>query len=599
MFDPSTKDRIRRRLALLYADRADECLDHLEVLAERYAPALAAAFPSHAQTTTWDQRDTVLITYGDQVQRDGLSPLRAQREFLADAGLKDLLRTVHILPFFPYSSDDGFSVIDYRQVDPAVGDWSDVVALGEDYRLMFDLVLNHVSRASHWFFDFTAGKHPYTEFFIDVDPQTDLSMVTRPRSHPLLAPVETSWGTRHLWATFSHDQLDLNFAEPDVLLEMFDILLFYLQQGARIVRLDAIAYLWKEIGTSCIHRPQTHAVVKLIRDLVDVVAPGCILLTETNVPHAENYSYFGDGDEAQMVYQFSLAPLLLEAILSGDATLLAGWLRDLEPTPPGTTVLNFTASHDGIGVRPLEGIMPPERFERLLVAVKDRNGRVSMKRNPDGSESPYELNITYFSALQPDEYNPDKAEHVQRHVDRFLASQAIMLSLKGIPGIYFHSLMGTPNDLGGVQQTGRARSINRRKFQRTELDALLSPVYPASISTNATARGAIVGGESVGAQAKVLDGFRHLLAVRISQPAFHPDGAQEVVELGDPALLGILRTSPDGQHRVLVTANLGPQLRNIDMLATVGCEAVGDLLDVETPIEPVTLRPYQVAWLTL
>ena len=284
---------------------------------------------------------------------------------------------------------------------------------------MFDAVINHISAHSAWFQAFKAGDPAYREFFITVDPAADLSCVVRPRTLPLLTPVETSRGTRHVWTTFSDDQIDLNYAEPAVLVEMIDILLFYLSQGARIVRLDAIAYLWKRLGTSCVHLDETHAVVKILRDLVEVLAPGAILLTETNVPHEENFSYFGDGDEARMVYQFSLAPLLLEAILTGDSRLLADWLAALEPTPPGTTTLNFTASHDGIGVRPLEGLMPIDRFERLLAAVERRGGRVSMKRNPDGADSPYELNITYFSAMdEPDE--PDATQRESTQIARFL-----------------------------------------------------------------------------------------------------------------------------------------------------------------------------------
>ena len=565
--DRSLEDRIRRRLERLYGRRAGECLKRLLARAGQVAPEV----PKHRKTG-WDQRDVVLITYGNQVRRPGVAPLACLGEFLTTGGLDRLVSAVHLLPFFPYSSDDGFSVVDYRAVDPALGDWSDVEALGQHFDLVFDLVVNHCSRHSRWFREYTAGNPPYTSYFIEVDPAADLSTVTRPRSHPLLTPVETSGGLRHVWTTFSDDQIDLDFAEPEVLLEMIDVLLFYLRRGARILRLDAIAYLWKELGTPCIHLPQTHTVVKLLRDLVDAMAPGTILLTETNVPHEENQSYFGDGDEAQMVYQFSLPPLLLEALLSGNAELLVRWLGELEPTPPGTTVLNFTASHDGIGVRPLEGIMPPERFRRMLRAVEERGGHVSMKRNADGTQSPYELNITYFSALA-DPSQTDPAMHVRR----FLAGQALMLALRGIPGIYFHSLVGTPNDAEGVGQTGRVRSINRKKFELTELQAVLDT--PGS------------------APAVVFDGYRRLLQVRVAQPAFHPDAAQEVVQLDNPALVGFLRTSLDGCQRILVLGNVSSQSQSVDVAALTGPAPGSDLLGRCEPGNPVRLEPYQVAWL--
>jgi len=517
----------------------------------------------------------VLITYGDQVRREGISPLACLGEFLHAAGLEPLINTIHFLPFLPYSSDDGFSVIDYEVIDPALGDWTDVGRLGERFRLMFDLVINHVSRQSRWFADYVAGREPFTRYFIEADPADDTSMVTRPRSLPLLTPVETTRGPRHVWTTFSDDQIDLNFAEPDVLVAMLEVLLFYLKQGARIVRLDAIAYLWKELGTSCIHLRQTHVVVKLMRVLVDAVAPGTVLLTETNVPHEENVSYFGDGDEARMIYQFSLAPLLLDALTTGDASILAGWLADLEPPPPGCTVLNFTASHDGIGVRPMEGIVPPERRDRLVEWVRSRGGAVSTKDNPDGSRSVYELNVTYFDALG-DARDPDD----EMQVRRFLASQALMLSLRGIPGVYFHSLVGTPNDTAGVARTGRARSINRRKFELAELSGLLE--HPDS------------------PQSRVLRHYRRLLAIRMAQPAFHPDAPQDVIETGDPSLLGLVRGGGQGQPRILVLANVGREPKSIDPAARFGGSVGADLLGdgwSATSGTPLLLAPYQVAWL--
>ncbi len=566
----TTRTEMEQLLAPLYPGREAEVADSIAELADHYAD-----LPVRSAPGLWNEQDAVLITYGDQVRREGQSPLSAQQEFLIDAGLDRALSTVHFLPFCPYSSDDGFSVIDYRQIDPNLGDWDDVENYREQFDLMFDLVLNHCSQHSQWFQDYLAGTSPYDGYFIEADPADDLSGVTRPRSLPLLTKFETSRGDKHIWTTFSDDQVDLNFANPAVLREMLDVLLFYIQRGARIIRLDAIAYLWKTIGASCIHLPQTHAVVKLMRTLVDELAPGTILLTETNVPHQENVSYFGDGDEAQMVYQFSLSPLLLDAFLTGDAGTLMRWLTDLEPPRPGTTYFNFTASHDGIGVRPLEGIVPPERVQSLVEAVEQRGGRVSTKRNPDGSDSPYELNITYFSALgEPDGLDPEL------HARKFLASQAIMLSLQGIPGIYFHSIVGTANDQAGVEQTGRARSINRRKFDRQELDDILA--------------------NENSAQRQVFDGYRRMLLMRIAQPAFHPDASQQVVDVGHSAVVAYVRRSGDPEQTVLVLANVSGETCQVD-LSSLDFQPTTDLLNAEAEFAgggPVTLAPFQACWLT-
>ncbi|MEM8679459.1 MAG: alpha-amylase family glycosyl hydrolase, partial [Planctomycetota bacterium] len=381
-----------------------------------------------------DQTSAMLITYADQVSAPGQGALTSLEQFLNETGLSRSLSHIHFLPFFPYSSDDGFSVIDFRQLDAVHGNWEDVRRLAEQYGLMFDLVLNHVSSQSDWFQDYLQGQSPCDKYFIEVDPQTDVSQVTRPRALPLLTAVDTSRGRRYVWTTFSADQIDLNYANPSVLIEMIDVLLFFVSQGAQLIRLDAIAYLWKTPGTSCIHLPETHEVVKLLRDVLEAVPTDVRLITETNVPHAENVSYFGEGDEAHLVYQFSLPPLLLEAMLSQDASALEAWMSNLAPPPAGCTFFNFTASHDGIGVRPLEGLVSASRLQNLVEAVRARGGRVGMKTNPDGTESPYELNITYFSALA------DPQDSLQ--VRRFLTTQAVMLGLQGLPGIYFHSLVG-------------------------------------------------------------------------------------------------------------------------------------------------------------
>jgi glycosidase len=568
VFPAQVADRLSARLRDLYGEQANQCLQEIEAVTRKYDRGSA-----DVDGPRWSERDIVLITYGDQVQSPEMTSLQALREFLSSAGLFELINTVHILPFSPYSSDDGFSVIDYRQVDPDLGTWQDVRDLSEQVSLMFDLVLNHCSQHSEWFQGYLRGEVPYDQFFLEVDPATDLSAVTRPRSLPLLTPYETADGTRHVWTTFSDDQVDVNFGEPKVLVEFIDILLSYVSRGARVIRLDAIAYLWKQIGTNCIHLPQTHQVVKILRDVLDAVAPEVLLLTETNVPHSENVSYFGDGDEAHLVYQFSLPPLLLDAFLSHDASALSQWLANLETTPPGTSFFNFTASHDGVGVRPLEGIVSEKRIDRLVEAVKQRGGHVAMKQNPDGSQSPYELNIAYVDALgEPGGMDP------QLHARRFLSSQAIMLSLPGIPGIYFHSLLGTTNDHAGVKASGIARRINRRKFQLDEAMELIDDT--GSLSTT------------------VFQGYKRLLQARISTPAFHPDGACELIDLGDPALFSIVRTSPDRQQQVQLVVNFSDQRRELSR-SKLSLSCTHDLLsEAEVSGDSIVIEPYAALWLT-
>lgn len=522
----------------------------------------------------WTERDVVLITYADQVRSDGVAPLQAQYDFLLDHQLQDLIQCVHLLPFCPYTSDDGFSVVDYMAVDPDSGDWDDIANLGDAFDLMFDLVLNHSSQKHEWFQGYLNGDPEFADFYIDQDPSSDLSQVVRPRSLPLLTEFESSEGKKNVWTTFSADQVDLNYANPRVMLAMLETLVRYAQRGARIIRLDAIAFLWKEVGTSCIHLPQTHAAVQLMRHVMDRVVPGTLILTETNVPHAENISYFGDGDnEAHMVYQFSLPPLLLDAIHSGETLALKNWLGSLDPPSNQTSFFNFTASHDGVGVRPLEGIVPDERVQQLADIVRKHGGRVNTRSKPDGTDSPYELNITYLEAVA-DSSSVSPADHARR----FLATQAIMLAMQGMPAVYFHSLVGSPNDQEGVESSGQNRRINRHKYERGDLETALADPH--------------------GLQSRVFHGYQRLLAVRIEQPAFHPMAAQTVLDVPTDGIVGFTRTSESGES-LAVLANLTDQPRSIDR-KLVEPELLYDELAEERLWKdaPIPMRPFQVRWLT-
>jgi sucrose phosphorylase len=535
----ATVARLRAHLHAIYPqDQADATLGRLSAMIESFRrthPALLAG----AEGGRVSERDALLITYGDQLHEPGRAPLQSLYELLAErAG--DVLTGVHILPFYPYTSDDGFSVVDYMAVDPALGTWEDVARFQGRFRMMYDAVINHISASSEWFKGFLAGDERYREYFIVVDPATDLSQVTRPRALPLLTPFETPRGTEHVWTTFSADQIDLNYANPDVLLDMTAVLLHYVDQGAQLIRMDAIAYLWKQIGTRCIHLPQTHEAVKLWRTVLDATAPRTLIISETNVPHAENISYFGDGgDEAQLVYQFPLAPLTLHAFHTQDARYLTQWAAGLQPPSESTTFFNFLASHDGIGVRPAEGILPPADVQKLVDLATAHGGNVSYKDNPDGTRSPYELNINYFDALS----DPAAAEPLEAQVSRFMAAQAILLSLQGVPGIYVHSMFGSRNWREGVAETGRFRTINRQKWGRAAFEAELD--------------------EQGGLRQRVFGRYRALLKARTAEPAFHPGGAQRVLAL-HPALFAFVRSAPDGSSHALCIHNVSAEAVQLD-----------------------------------
>lgn len=567
-------ERIRTLLAKLYGEEVSATLsERLARLAGQYRSRRA-----QSEATALSERDAILIAYPDQVQETDRAPLQTLTEFCMNH-LQDAVSGIHILPFYPWSSDDGFSVIDYREVDPRYGSWDDIRALGAHFDLMFDAVINHISVQSAWFQGFLKGEQAYQAYFIRVEGNPDLSLVVRPRTLPLLTTFETDRGYQNIWTTFSADQVDLNYRNPEVLLEIVAILLFYVEQGARFIRLDAIAYLWKEIGTTSIHLPQTHWLIQLVRAALDEAAPEVLLITETNVPHQDNISYFGDGTrEAQLVYNFSLPPLVLHAFQTGSAETLSRWAETLSLPSGNVTFFNFLASHDGIGLNPLRDLLPDAEVDAVVNRVLAHGGLVSFKSEPDGTQLPYELNINYFDALN----DPSGGDPPETQVDRFITAHAILLSVVGLPGLYFHSLVGSRGWPEGVQETGRNRTINRRKFNRIDLETRL---------LDAGAR-----------ESEVFRRLKHLLRVRSTQPAFHPHGSQQVLSLG-PNIFALWRSAPGASDFVLCLHNVSGYARELDPGDIAGFDRLavrpGDLISGKLipPDQPFTLQPYQTLWI--
>ena len=582
---------LQDQLDFLYGNQSEEISNKIIELIDEFRARNPGTHPGPFQLS---EKDTILITYGDQFQSPNQGHLRSLADFL-NQYIGDAITWVHLLPFYPYSSDDGFSVIDHRQVDPKLGSWADILKLSEKYRLMFDAVINHISKESGWFKAFQRGEIPYNKYFIEIDPGIDLSSIFRPRTLPLIHPVDTSSGEKYVWTTFSEDQIDLDFSNPEVLLEIIDLLLFYVENGASLIRLDAVGYIWKDVSTSSLNLPQAHSVVKILRAVLNLAAPHAGTITETNVPHEENIKYFGEpastqlihkknqsGDEAQMVYQFSLAPLILHTFQTQDATVLTNWIRTLSTPYLDSAFFNFIASHDGIGVMPAKGLLTSQQIQILVEKTLAHGGEVSYKTNADGSESVYELNITLYDAL-----NDPADNNVEVGIKRFLASQAIMLSLAGVPGIYVHSLFGSRNCHAFKEKTGRARSLNREKYNLDDMQKKMDD--PGSV------------------QYRVLNQYRHLLEIRKKQSAFHPVANQSIV--GDnKRVFTLLRTNEEQQSTMLCLVNISEHKQQIDLdLNPLGIDHPGTVHDLVSG-EFVTINnghlqqildAYQVQWIPL
>ena len=532
--------------------------------------------PREPSSTLWGERDSVVITYGDTLRDGRRPPLEVLHEFLKD-NLTDAITGVHILPFCPFSSDDGFAVVDYTKVNAMLGGWPQIEAISSDFKLMADLVLNHASSHCAWFSQFRAGQAPGRDYFVTADPQSDLSKVVRPRPSELLKPVETPEGLKHVWCTFGHDQVDMNFANPEVLLEFVRILRLYINKGVRIVRLDAVAFLWKEANTSCLHLPQTHELIRLLRTLVNFTSEDVVLITETNVPNEENLTYFGNQNEAHAIYNFSLPPLMIHGLLAGTSDHLKSWMMRMPPAPEGCTYLNFIAGHDGIGMRPTDGLLEEDERNKMIEAITSFGGLVSTRLGRKGNVRPYELNISLFDALKGTLDGPDDLQ-----IERFLCSQSIMMALEGVPAFYIHSLLATPNDYELREKRNHNRSINRHSWDYDEVQSLLADPDTTH---------AIVFKELI-----------RQIRIRAEQSAFHPNATQFTLHLGSD-LLGFWRQSRDRRQSIFVIANMtaSEKIVSLNDLNLISGETWTDLLtdwSVSSLYEDVHLKPYQCLWIT-
>lgn len=580
------REKVILHLSTIYAeielDREYETLADEIITTMRLNSSNVGQLSAH--TNLWTEEDIVLITYGDSViettddmvDSSNNPPLETLKVFL-DKYCAKAVNHVHILPFFPYSSDDGFSVIDYSTVNQGLGDWEHIQKITENFGLMADLVINHCSARSAWFQQFIDDVPPGNKYFFTASPEDDTSLVVRPRTSPLLRETKTAAGIKHVWCTFSHDQVDFDFRNPDVLIAFAEIIRLYMDKGTRIFRLDAIAFLWKKNNSSCINLDETHEAVKLFRTLIENVDPSAIIITETNIPNRQNLTYFGNANEAHGIYNFSLPPLLVNTLLTGDCFYLKSWMMSMPPAQNGTFYFNFIASHDGIGLRPAEGLLDDNEINNLVNCIQSFGGKVSWRSTEDGKQKPYEMNIALIDALQGTIDGPD-----QWQIERFICAHAIMFGLEGVPGLYIHSLLGTTNDYDKVVNTGQNRSINRHRWVYEELVEELDDVHSL--------------------HHQVLTKLTQLLHIRRAQPAFHPNATQFTLQLGRK-IFGYWRQSLDRRQSIFCVSNITNNTMEVKLsdINLIGTDEWIDLISQQHIVMEqaiLVLEPYQTVWIS-
>jgi len=583
-------EQMFNRLQFLYGeDEAKATMPELErLLNVHYAhkpPEMIEVEKEFDPKERFTEKDLILITYGDLLRGGEESPLATLHK-IVNTYNDGAMNTLHILPFFPYSSDRGFSIKDFSSVDPGLGTWEDIRKISSQYQLMFDGVLNHASAESKLFKEFLNGHQFYKEFFIHYNSPDDLtpdqrSKIFRPRTSDILTKFQTINGPRHVWTTFSADQIDLNFRNPAVLMRVVEGLLFYVRQGANMLRLDAVTYIWAEPGTECVHLPETHEVVKLLRDVMNTVAPGVALITETNVPHEDNISYFGNGhDEAHMVYNFALPPMVLHTFYREDTTEITRWAQTLKNPSNTATFFNMLDTHDGVGLMGVKGILQQEDIDFIVQSAKERGGLISYKMTADRTEEPYEINSTWWSAINGD----DGKEDLSLQVKRYSASRSIPLVIQGVPAAYVHGLLGTLNDHNLAEKTGVNRDVNRGAVHIKSL---------AESFGDPRSKNSLLRKDNTG-----------LRLIHTRQRAFHPHGDQRVLMIS-PAVFTVFRTSPEGDQHILAMTNVTNNTCSIEIPLSELTIAETRWIDLVNKKEwkaenkklSIKFEPYDVVWL--
>ena len=517
---------------------------------------------------------TVVICYGDSVFDNGkLNSIRSFKSFY-DKYLSKFFNTIHFLPFYPSSSDSGFAVKDHYKIDNKLGSWTDINNFSKKNNIMADIVINHASSKGLWFKNFLRNKSPGKDYFIKVNKKFDISKVVRPRENKLLKKINVFNKPDFIWRTFSSDQIDLNFKNPKVLMRFIKIMINLACHGVTIFRLDAIAYLWKESGTKCINLKQTHEIIKLLRIICNSLQNSPYLLTETNLPEKENLSYFGKkNDQANWIYNFTLPPLLIHALLFEDSSKLNQWMNKLPSTKLKNNYFNFIASHDGIGMRPCEGYLNKITLNLLFKRLKKNGAQLSFRKINKTQKKVYEVNVTLFNAFKNTDYDKKGLYSLERYV----TAHAIMFSIEGVPAVYFNSIFGKSNDEYKYVISNNKRDLNRYKWNKVKLDRFLK--------------------DKRSKQKIYYDHITNLLKIRKKQKAFHPNAAMRCLSFGKK-IFAFKRISLDKKQIIICITNMSSKSQSV--LLGNNENRYKNLLSEKNNIisRRLTLKPFETVWLS-
>ena len=570
--------KLSKLLETVYKDHTTEdlsfiCNQLLQILDDF---SEKSTYEETSKDKKWDESYAVLITYADGVIKEGEATLVTLRDLLSNY-FGSLSKVVHILPFLKSTSDGGFAVSSHKSLEEKFGSWEDLKSFSSKHYLMADLVLNHVSSSHPWVQQFIKCQEPGLSNVLSPSKDLDWKNVIRPRSSSLFSQINTDDGIKQVWTTFGPDQVDLNWLNPKMIIDFLILIITYLSNGIKWLRLDAVGFIWKEPGTTCLHLPKAHSIVKILRILLNDLLKDGVLITETNVPQKENLSYLIPEDEADMAYNFPLPPLLLEAIITSRADILNSWICDWPELPETTTLFNFTASHDGVGLRALEGLMNEQRIKDLLINCEKRGGLVSHRRLSNGEDKPYELNISWWSAMEDSGRDSNRFQY-----ERFLLTQLLVMSLKGVPAFYLPALLASENDIKSFSITGQRRDLNREKFKSEKLSAVFR-----NPESNAY---------------KNLRYLRNAMDVRSKLPQYHPQSQMECLSKNRGDIVVIKRGF--GSNAIFSIHNMTENKINYRFIDYEFTKLIKNDLNMQDYLTSnkynssnIELDPFQVIWL--
>jgi len=409
-----------------------------------------------------------LITYVDRLSGSGFRALKS----LLEGPLSGAFGGAHLLPFFDPidAADAGFDPVDHTRVDPRLGTWDDVRALGGTVELVADLIVNHISSASPQFVDFSknGARSPYAGMFLTYDrvfpdgaTEADLLGIYRPRPTLPFSPTTLLSGDRRLlWTTFNPQQIDIDVADPQSNAYLESILREFQAAGIRMIRLDAVGYAIKKPGTSCFMIPETFGFIAELTSRARAL--GIEVLVEI---HSHYLKQIEIARQVDWVYDFALPPLVLHALYTGDSWPLANWLS-VSPRN-AVTVLD---THDGIGVIDVgadaagtPGLLSPADIDRLVETIHERSNNESRQATGAAARNLdlYQVNCTFYDALG-------------RSDDEYLIARALQFFAPGIPQVYYVGLLAGTNDMELLARSGVGRDINRHYYTLQEIEAALA-----------------------------------------------------------------------------------------------------------------------------